>query len=140
VVESHPSTLGQSQPIQKRTERLQASALALPTEKSYRQTEGVLPDVCAERQLPSCFGLTSCAAVGAGGMIEVTPIAPELEGGGRWYRRIAKVVRLGRRSSRKTTSEFQGEPSMVRWTLMAPLILAALTPLAAAAGDAGAGQ
>jgi cytochrome c2 len=29
---------------------------------------------------------------------------------------------------------------MVRWTLMAPLILAALTPADAAAGDAGAGQ
>ena len=29
---------------------------------------------------------------------------------------------------------------MVRWTLMAPLILAALTPSAASAGDAGAGQ
>ena len=29
---------------------------------------------------------------------------------------------------------------MVRWTLMAPLILAALTPSAAVAGDAGAGQ
>ena len=42
----------------KRTERLQASALALPTEKAYRQTESVLPDACAERQLPSCFGLT----------------------------------------------------------------------------------
>jgi cytochrome c len=52
-------------------------------------------------------------------------------------------VRLGRQFSGKTTSEFQGEPSMVRWTLMAPLILvilAALTPPAAAAGDAGAGQ
>jgi hypothetical protein len=33
---------------QKRAERLQASALALPTEKAYRETEGVLPDVCAE--------------------------------------------------------------------------------------------
>ena len=140
MVESHPSTLGQSQPIQKRTERLQASALALPTEKAYRQAEGVLPDVCAERQLPSCFGLTSCAAVGAGGMIEVTPIAPELEGAGDSIGVLRKVVRLGRRSSGKTTSEFQGEPSMVRWPLMAPLILAALTPLAAAAGDAGAGQ
>jgi cytochrome c len=49
-------------------------------------------------------------------------------------------VRLGRPSGGKTTFEFQGEPSMVRWILMAPLILAALTPRAAAAGDAGAGQ
>ena len=73
-------------------------------------------------------------------MIEVTPIAPELEGAGDGIGVLRKVMRLGRRSSRKTTSEFQGEPSMVRWTLMAPLILAALTPAAAAAGDAGAGQ
>jgi cytochrome c len=49
-------------------------------------------------------------------------------------------VRLGRQSGGKTTFEFQGEPSMVRWTLMAPLILAALTPSAAVAGDAAAGQ
>jgi cytochrome c len=53
---------------------------------------------------------------------------------------LQKLVRLGRRSSGKTTSEFQGEPSMVRWTLMAPLFLVALTPPAAAAGDASAGQ
>src|SRR5689334_13048477 len=72
-------------------------------------------------------------------MVEVTPI-PLSWGAGNRISVLRKVGRLGRRSGGKTTFEFQGEPSMVRWTLMAPLILAALTPAAAAAGDAGAGQ
>jgi cytochrome c len=73
-------------------------------------------------------------------MIEVTPIPLNWGGAGDGIGVLRKVVRFGCRSSGKTTSEFQGEPSMVRRTLMAPLILAALTPPAAAAGDAGAGQ
>src|SRR4030095_4764348 len=54
-----PSTsvqAGESQPIQNGTERLLASALALPTEKAYRQGETERPPPSSRENLRWCVG------------------------------------------------------------------------------------